>query len=309
MTGIPTPPWASNLVKIGKAMASIPSADFDKPSARLFLSAPTGQYLVWMIASGSLMAEPKLGVAPEIGDRVLLMLGGSVCESVVEARPGGGWQVKNGVAMKQGVAGTRPPGIVLPVDAPKDDAEFRPKGQFLETLKLARPQQTREWYAAQSASPIVVVGKGREYLNNQRRELLDKAPNWFEKEPAALLNLEHGGMTNAERMLRFPYMILAPDAADHSPWISELAPRIVIYTRWSYYLRAMKYQLFSRSPAIIIGNRRVESNYDGVDFLSSAPIDAAAFGGIRIPKPVSSMFAKVFTAEASRWDEHDEDDL
>lgn len=290
-------------------MASIPSAEFDKPSPRLFLSVPTGQYLVWLIASGSLMAEPKLGVAPEIGDRVVLMLGGSICESIVEGKPGGGWQVKSGGAMKQGVSGTRPPGVVLPVDAPPDEAEFRPKGQFLETLKLARPLQTREWYATQSASPIVVVGKGRDYLINQRRELLDKAPNWFEKETAALLALEHGGMTNAERMLRFPYMILTPDAADHSPWISELAPRIVIYTRWSYYLRAMKYQLFSRSPAIIIGNRRVESNYDGVDFLSSAPVDPAAFGGVRIPKPVSSIFASVFTTEASRWAEHDEDDL
>ena len=138
---------------------------------------------------------------------------------------------------------------------------------------------------------------------------MTKVSNWFDEQPAALLNLEHGGMFDGDRILQFPHMILAPGVAKQRPWLSAVAPRLVVYTRWTYFMRSMRNGLFSTSPSIVIGNRRVESNYDGIDFISSTTHDLSAFAGIRIPKPVTPVFAKPFTIMANEWMDDDEDDL
>lgn len=301
------PDWAGRLFDIGRAMATIPNVTIGSASPRVFLSVPTGQYVAWMLAGGGLTAPPKLGPDPEMGDRVVTMLDRTVCETAVDGQPGGGWVLRYGSARKIGAAGSRPPGVVLPPDAPADRPVFQPNKPFIESIRPVHKISTREWYAEQSGSPVVVVGDGREHLHRQREELLKRVPTWLDSVPRELLRLEHRGMSDGERMLQFPYMILAPDVAAHHPWITGLAPRLVIYTRWSYFQKGLASGLFSKSPAVIIGNRRVDSNYDGIDFIESAAVEESAFAGIEIPPPISAMYAKGFTVEANETDDFGDD--
>ena len=303
------PGWVIELSTIGRLMASLPSVEIDAASPRLFLSVPTGQYVPWFLANGALQAEPKIGRSPVVGDRVIVDLDSKLVDKNVVGTRDGGWEVTEGVSKKMGASSMRPPGIVLPHNTPTDRAPFQPNSTIVNHIKGARPELPRAWYAQQSFSPIVIIGDGREYLNAQRQEVLKKAPLWFDHDSGTLLGVEHGGVSSADHMLHFPYMVLAPEVASHSPWIADLAPRLVVYTRWSYYTRAAEFGLFSRAPAIIIGNRRVESNYAGLEFIDSAGCDPTSYQGISLPKPQSSMYLKAFSIQATQPNESDELDL
>jgi hypothetical protein len=62
--------WMISLSNTGRQLAQLLSTSIGQFAPRRLLSMPTGQYVAWILANGSLHASPKSGTDPLIGVRV-----------------------------------------------------------------------------------------------------------------------------------------------------------------------------------------------------------------------------------------------
>jgi hypothetical protein len=152
------------------------------------------------------------------------------------------------------------------------------------------------WYARQCLSPVVIIGDGREYLQNQREELLEKAPKWFTDEARALLSEDSQQTSNPERMYFHPFMVLHAEVGNKLPWLRAMQPRLVIVTSWTSYTR--KHQmLFAGAPHIILTNRRVTSAGDASAFLSISEKSEHETDLLNTHTPPHGVFLKSFNEQ------------
>jgi hypothetical protein len=189
---------------------------------------------------------------------------------------------------------------VLPVDVPEDRGNGKPSKEYRQKL-AALPGLKNiylKYYSEQCMSPVVVIGDGQEYLQNQRDEIVEMAQRWLDVIPAVLLDQDTKQVSNPDRILFHPFMILSPRVAKANPWIRALTPRLVIVTRWSYY-RRMDPALFAGSPMIILANRRVENNWNAIDETDEYQTHAPAFNELKLARFPNGIFARKFSTRVN----------
>lgn len=169
------------------------------------------------------------------------------------------------------VPATNWPVVEVPAGTPTQRSGAAPRPTLRDELREIEGQRLTwmKWYASRCISPIVVIGDGREYLHNQRKELLDKAPNWFTHESQVLLSEDSQQTSNPERMYFHPFMVFSPGVGNSRPWLRSMRPRLVIVTSWSSYTRKHR-SLFAGAPHIILANRRVSSSLEAAEFTAQS---------------------------------------
>lgn len=305
-----SPDWASSISVVGRIMAAQPATPVGEPAPRLLLSVPTGQYVAWLLANGALKAPPKLGRDPIVGDKVVAWLSGRLLDVEVKAYSDNQWEINNTVGMKRGAIGKkRVPGVVLPDEVPNGRGVGRPTQEYRSKLQAipGMQQNYSNFYADQCVSPVVVIGDGKEFLQNQRDELVDTAHKWLEDRSAILLDQDTGQVSNPDRMLFHPFMILSPGVAKANPWLRSLTPRLVIVTRWSYY-RRMDPALFAGSPMVILANRRVGDNWYAIDATAEYQNLSTEFRSLKLNKFPNGIFARKFSTRVEVPTDGDEEE-
>ena len=313
MNSEPIPSWASLFTRIGERAATLPLAEIGGRSLRVVVSVPTGQFATWQIISGAFGVTPNVNMAPKVGmtystwNSKLGRMDDCVFEShrlkdqlgiqgladfaeieitqpekkrkeIKPSVPASNWpvvEVPNGTPIKRSGAAPRP--------------TLRDELREIEGLRLT----WMKWYASRCISPIVVIGDGREYLHNQRKEMLDKAPNWFTHESRVLLSEDSQQTSNPDRMYFHPFMVFSPGVGNSRPWLRSMRPRLVIVTSWSSYTRKHR-SLFAGSPHVILVNRRVPSSLEASEYTSQSPssdLDQEFTNGLR---PQHGIFVKTF---------------
>lgn len=258
------PEWARSVSNLGNLLAQLPTTAIGQLAPRLLLSVPTGQYISWTLANGALKADPKLGPDPVIGDRVTVWLNKKMQDIEVKTRGDLEWELRDGTSYKMGKIGKeRVPGVVLPKETPNDRGFCQPTPEYREQLSQMGANYS-QIYAEHCGSPVVIIGDGKEFLRSQRDELVNVAHNWLDTKSAALLDQESGQVSNPNRILFHPFMILSPEVAQSNLWLRAISPRLVIVTRWSFF-RRMDPALFASAPMVVIANRRVENNWNAID--------------------------------------------
>ena len=302
------PRWASAISAIGRDIARHSSTPQGGLAPRLLLSVPTGQYVAWLLANGALQAPPKLGAAPQIGDKVVAWLHGQLLDVDVSAVGTTGWIIQDNLSKKSGDFGKRVPGLVLPPEVPEERGFGTPTRSHRSNLAAIPGMQHNyaDFYAEQCMSPVVVIGDGKEYLQNQREELIDTANHWLDDKSAVLLDQDTQQVSNPDRMLFHPFMILSPGVAKENAWLRTLTPRLVIVTRWSYY-RRMDPSLFAGSPMVILANRRVENNWDAIDDTDEHQILESEFSSLNFNSFSNGVFLRKFTARVQAPQNNDEE--
>jgi len=294
------PDWAMAISAVGRTMAEQPNTTVGELAPRLLLSVPTGQYVAWMLANGALQAPPKLGSEPVIGDKIVAPLGGRLIDVKVTPVGENSWEVRDGGSYIPGSLDERIPGVVLPVDVPEDRGNGKPTKEYRAKL-AALPGLKHiylKYYCEQCMSPVVVIGDGQEYLQNQRDEIVEIAQRWLDVNAAVLLDQDTKQVSNPDRILFHPFMILSPGVAKANPWIRSLTPRLVIVTRWSYY-RRMDPALFAGSPIVVLANRRVGNNWNAVDETDEYQIHTSAFNELKLQSFPNGIFARKFSTRVN----------
>ena len=303
------PEWAKAISAVGRTMAQQPTTPVGELAPRLLLSVPTGQYVAWMLAQGALQAPPKLGPDPVIGDKIVAPLGGRLIDVRVTPIGETSWEVRDGGSYIPGSLHQRIPGVVLPVDVPEDRGNGKPTKEY--RLKLAALPGIKnvylKYYSEQCMSPVVVIGDGREYLQNQRDEIVEIAQKWLDVIPAVLLDQDTKQVSNPDRILFHPFMILSPNVAKANPWIRPLTPRLVIVTRWSYF-RRMDPALFAGSPMIVLANRRVGDNWNAIDETDEYQSHTSAFKDLKLGNFPNGIFARKFSTRVNAPVDDDEEE-
>lgn len=289
------PEWARSIANAGRLLAQLPNTPIGQLAPRLLLSVPTGQYVSWILANGALQARPKLGQDPVVGDRVTVWLNKKMQDTEVKAKGDNGWEIRDATSYKEGKIGIeRVSGVVLPKDAPSDRGFGQPTPEYRKQLSQMGVDYSRK-YEEQCGSPVVVIGDGKEFLRSQRDELVDIAHDWLSRDSAILLDQETGQVSNPDRMLFHPFMILSPEVAQSNLWLRTISPRLVIVTRWSYY-RRMDPALFGGAPMVVIGNRRVESNWSAIDGTDERQDLGDDFGSIEMGQFPNGIFVRKFVS-------------
>ena len=290
-------------------MAQLPTTSVGELSPRLLLSVPTGQYVAWLVANGALEAPPKLGRDPVIGDKIVAPLGGRLIDVKVTPVGETSWEVRDGGSYIPGSLNERIPGVVLPVDAPEDRGNGKPTKEY--RLRLAALPGLKnvylKHYSEQCMSPVVLIGDGQEYLQNQRDEIVEVAQKWLHVLPAILLDQDTRQVSNPDRILFHPFMILSPKVAKANPWIRSLTPRLVIVTRWSYF-RRMDPALFAGSPMIVLANRRVGDNWNAIDETDEYQTHTPAFKELKLGSFPNGIFARKFSTRVNLPIDDDEEE-
>ncbi len=264
------PDWITWFRELGSLTATIPFQISPGKAPRIIVSVPTGQFTTWMIVAGALSIAPPPLEIPEVDtcyatwSLVDVKMNDCTFAATVDPKrivfvdhpgrsaPTDSWPVK-----------------ATPEGTPKNRSGAAPGPNLRDRLRNLPGLKNNWylWYARRCLSPVVIIGDGREYLQNQREELLEKAPQWFTDEARALLSEDSQQTSNPDRMYFHPFMVLHASAGDSKPWLRAMQPRLVIITSWSSYTR--KHQsLFAGAPHIILTNRRVASAIDASSFLS-----------------------------------------
>ena len=273
------PAWANWFTELGARVATIPFTQGTGLAPRIVVSVPTGQFTTWLTIAGALvqttekLSPPVEGVTYATWNPATVRMDDcefsahkSAGQLDVVGHPGSRviadmWPVK---AVPDGTPSNRsgaPPGPDL-------------RDEFRQLPNLEK--NWTHWYAKHCLSPVVIIGDGREYLQNQREELLEKAPQWFTHEARILLSEDSQQTSNPDRTYFHPFMVLHASVGNDRPWLRAMQPRLVIVTSWSSYTR--KHQaLFAGAPHIILTNRRVSSSLEAAEFLSiSGPSESAS---------------------------------
>ena len=289
------PEWVRSVANSGKLLAQLPGTPVGQLAPRLLLSVPTGQYVSWILANGALMADPKLGPEPAIGDRVTVWLNKKMQDIEVKTRGDLDWELRDGTSYKMGKIGKeRVPGVVLPKETPNDRGFCQPTPEYREQLSQMGANYS-QIYAEHCGSPVVVIGDGKEFLRSQRDELVNVAHDWLDPKSAVLLNQESGQVSNPDRILFHPFMIFSPEVAQSNLWLRTISPRLVIVTRWSYY-RRMDPALFASAPMVVIANRRVEKNWNAIDETDENQELGEVFRSMKLNQLPNGIFARKFVS-------------
>lgn len=300
------PEWAQSISNAGNMLAQLPSTPLGQLAPRLLLSVPTGQYVSWLLANGALQADPKLGRDAVIGDKVTAWLNKKMQDVEVIGREDYEWEIRDGTSYKQGKIGVdRVPGVVLPADAPNDRGFGQPTPEYREQLSVMGANYS-QIYAEQCGSPVVVIGDGKEFLRSQRDELVNVAHAWLNTKSAVLLDQESGQVSNPNRILFHPFMILSPEVAQSNLWLRTISPRLVIVTRWSYY-RRMDPALFASAPMVVIANRRVENNWNAIDETDGRQDLQDDFSSLKLGQFPNGIFVRKFVSRVEPPQDIDEE--
>ena len=267
MSGTAVPDWFVSLTALGRAAASEKNSRVGDSYPVTVLSVPTGQFVVWALTNGAFAAAPK--VEPPAAFPSLCVGWNKDTKQVDDVEVDSvtyngqpalvveGWKYTNSIPLVQlpEAVAQRTGKVLKKNEASSIKSEFG---------KLGISTGSRPWYlpwTEQCLSPIVVVGDGQEYLLNQLTELREdsRAESWLSPLSMTLSSVGSGKVTDPEHILRLPFSVMSQSATRNNPWINQLKPRLVIYTRWSYFSRRPP-TAFSGVPTIVITNRRVEAS-------------------------------------------------
>jgi hypothetical protein len=264
------PAWANWFHELGAHTATIPFQESSGKAARIVVSVPTGQFTTWMIVAGALSINPQALEAPEVDTPYATWNNATKrmddCVFAAHKRPN---QIEFVDHPGFSVMADKWPVKAIPEGTPENRSGASPRPNLRDELRELPGLKNNWflWYARQCLSPVVIIGDGREYLQNQREELLEKAPKWFTDEARALLSEDSQQTSNPERMYFHPFMVLHASVGNNHPWLRAMQPRLVIVTSWSSYTRQHQ-SLFAGAPHLILTNRRVASSIDASTFLS-----------------------------------------
>ncbi len=272
MNSEPTPNWVSLFTRIGERAAALPFTEVGGSALRAVVSVPTGQFATWQLINGAFGVAPSVNMAPSIGVNYSTWNSklSRMDDCVFEPH-----RIKDQLAIQGhadiSVPATNWPVAEVPAGTPTQRSGAAPRPTLRDELREIEGQRLTwmKWYASRCISPIVVIGDGREYLHNQRKELLDKAPNWFTHESQVLLSEDSQQTSNPERMYFHPFMVFSPGVGNSRPWLRSMRPRLVIVTSWSSYTRKHR-SLFAGAPHIILANRRVSSSLEAAEFTAQS---------------------------------------
>ncbi len=267
-TKLDLPTWFSSLRQIGNCMAEQPNRVEGEEYPIVVLSVPTGQFVVWALFDGSIAATPKIYHVP-ISEPLLCTTWSDEQKQIADVMV----YEKEFEAGTATVIGTTThtrgfPFVKLPDSVTarsgrvleKKESVFLKK--FFTAEGLAKP--SKPWYrcwAEHCLSPIVVIGEGQKFLFDQL-DLLRSEPvseGWLSPLSLALTSIESQKVVGPTDVLRVPISVLSSKASRQHSWIQNLRPRLVVYTRWSYFQRRPP-AAFSGVPTIVISNRRVDSS-------------------------------------------------
>lgn len=304
--GVARPDWADYLQQIGKDVTELGVCEFGDASPRALLSLPTGRFSYWLLASGALQASLGPLEAVPWGSRVATWNGNLARMSDLLFEPQGTRSWKVGT---WSVDPTSWPTVALPATTPHDRGASRPSKDYRAQLSRLPGRQTdwHRWYALHCLRPVVIVGTGREHIQRQRQTLLDEARDWFTQEVAALIDEDTNLTSSPDRTLFHPFMVFDAGVGHQRSWLRALKPRLVIVTSWSSYQR-MAPSLFSRSPMIIVANRRVRSAAEAVLELPNLPQNSELDGLLKRNLP-GGVQAFGFSTVAQGDTGSDDDDL
>lgn len=288
------PTWAKWFSDLGASVAAVPLAETGERAKRIVVSVPTGQFTTWLTVAGALIAEPPALSTPVAGIQYATWnhARGRMddCE-FVEDRNSNILEIVGHPGAK--VQADMLPARQIPAGTPTNRSGIAPRAGLRDELRQIPGLKYNlwHWYARRCLSPVVVIGDGREYLRNQREELIEKAPDWLTQEARILLSEDSQQVSNPTRMYFHPFMVFSASVGNDSPWLREMKPRLVIVTSWSSYTR--KHQsLFAGSPHIILTNRRVVSALKAADFLEIDGSDDASLSEVQTPP--HGIFMKTF---------------
>ena len=272
MNSEPTPNWISLFTRIGERAAALPFTEVGGSALRAVVSVPTGQFATWQLINGAFGVAPSVNMAPSIGVNYSTWNSklSRMDDCVFEPH-----RIREQLAIQGhadiSVPATNWPVVEVPAGTPTQRSGAAPRPTLRDELREIEGQRLTwmKWYASRCISPIVVIGDGREYLHNQRKELLDKAPNWFTHESQVLLSEDSQQTSNPERMYFHPFMVFSPGVGNSRPWLRSMRPRLVIVTSWSSYTRKHR-SLFAGAPHIILANRRVASSLEAAEFTAQS---------------------------------------
>ena len=241
---IDLPPWAEYLQRVGRALAEIPTVDYTEDALRVVLSVPTGRFTYWMLAAGALEYSPVLNESFAAGDQVACWVNSRMQDvELVDSSPTL-WELAPGhKVMKDRFVGCK-----VPDGTPEERRSAKLKADYKARLMRVSGHEKdyNTWFARHCVKPVVIVGTGREHIQNQRQTLLTHAGHWFSGDTHALLNDESTMTSKPERMLHHPFMVFDADVGSIRPWLRAMVPRLVIVTSWSSQMRKHR-SLFSLS--------------------------------------------------------------
>jgi len=266
----PIPQWALSAMTLGNELASFPNVEPGQKCLNVFLSVPTGQYIAPLLMAGAFLAPPKIAdPCAKLGEtfRAVAFDGKSQIRDLdvtlmLEKFQGSSQPMYQSDGY---LRLTDHPVLRLPKGVPDDRAKKVFVGRDWEnirrkfrTLPKGPATSTESWWASHCLSPVVIVGESLEYVDKQRKAMLDRAPHWIDLRVLPILEYSKPGAFNRERVLHHPYSYLTIDAARDLAWMRGFRPRLVIYTSWRAFYRR-KMSAFSGVPTIVIVNRRVPS--------------------------------------------------
>ena len=292
------PQWASWFENLGHFVSHLPCVEAGSTSPRLVVSVPTGQYVAWLIAAGALSFPYEHLPIDEINEENTFAtwltpkkkMGDTTFIHSGKRR----FKFENFPTTSVDLDLQRVPARILPVDTPTDRGGMSPDRDIKDLVKGIPALNTtwHRWWAFNCLSPVVIIGDGRAYLQNQREEILEKAPSWFDDYARVLLSEDSQQTSNPERMYFHPFMVFSPQVGNSKSWLRAMKPRLVIVTSWSSYTR--KHQsLFAGVPHIILVNRRVKSSIDAASFLSLDQ-SASRESDAKLPSPPNGVHIRAF---------------
>ena len=253
------PSWGSYLEQLGQRVAGFSTVEYGERSLRIILSVPTGRLAYWLLASGAFAEQPDHSSKFSVGDRVACRVDNRMQDVELVEKAPEIWQLSGTTSIMK----DRFIAAGVPDRTPDDRRSARLAVDVKDRLR-AVPGHEHDfwiWYARHSLKPVVIVGTGREHIQDQRRIVLEQTPHWFSKDTRALLTEDTAMTSKPERMLFHPFMVFDADVGASRPWLRQMVPRVVITTSWSSHLRIHP-ALWSRAPQIIVTNRRVRSASD-----------------------------------------------
>lgn len=304
------PVWANYLQQIGQSVTELGVCEYGEAAPRALLSLPTGRFSYWLLASGALQASlAPLEAAPK-GSMVATWNSHleRMCDVPFDPMSDRAWRI--------GTVTVDPatwPAVSLPPTTPRDRGTSRPARDYRSQLSSLPGHQYdwHVWYARHCLRPVVIVGTGREHIQRQRQTLLDKARDWFPNDVAALIDEDTNLTSSPDRTLFHPFMVFDAGVGHQRSWLRALRPRLVIVTSWSSYQR-MSPSLFSRSPMVIVANRRVRSAAEAVLELPDLPPSSHLDGLLKrsLPGGVQAFgFSTVAQGDSGGDDDLDDEEL
>lgn len=300
------PSWVTFFKTLGGLLSTIPDAAVGETSPRVIVSVPTGRFSYWLAAGGALEVEQEVFDAWKPGDRCAGLVNNQMQDLIIQSVDKETIRLDANLSLMRDKAPLAP----IPAGTPEGRRAARIDHRLLDALKQALPRSAprRMWYAQHALKPVVIVGTGREYVQQQREILLSEASSWLKPEIAALFYEDSGTVFRASHILFHPFMIFDPMVDKHNPWIREIAPRLTVVTSWSTYKR-MNSTLFQRAPQLIVCNRRVGSGMRVFEETKNEQVNPALEDKIQNMGIPPGVFVRVFNATVTPFvDDVDHDD-